>query len=119
MSAEEVQLDRYSKFRQLGMWEEFLVAGGKNKEAREALQTGAAGGCGTRVVVWRVVATVWRMVLGVSCGVKHGVTCMCRRVWCVCHDTWCDAWCADTPHLPAPRSPGRHHGGGHVGSHRR
>jgi hypothetical protein len=40
MSADEVRLDRYAKFRQLGQWEEFLVAGGKNKEAREALATG-------------------------------------------------------------------------------
>lgn len=43
MTAEEVQLDRYSKFRKLGMWEEFLVAGGKNKEAREALESGERG----------------------------------------------------------------------------
>jgi len=40
MTAEEIQLDRYKKFRTLGMWEEFLVAGGKNKEAREALEQG-------------------------------------------------------------------------------
>ena len=43
MTAEEVQLDRYKKFRGLGMFEEFLVAGGKNREAREALATGARG----------------------------------------------------------------------------
>lgn len=40
MSAEEIQLDRYNKFRGLGLWEEFLVAGGRNKEAREALEKG-------------------------------------------------------------------------------
>ncbi|EFN53883.1 hypothetical protein CHLNCDRAFT_36222 [Chlorella variabilis] len=54
MSAEEVQLDRYSKFRQLGMWEEFLVAGGKNKEAREALQT--APGATTAAGTWAPTA---------------------------------------------------------------
>ena len=43
-------LDRYSKFRKLGMWEEFLVSGGRNKEAREARdkvrRRGALGGAG-------------------------------------------------------------------------
>ena len=43
MTADEIRLDRYSKFRKLGMWEEFLVAGGKNKEAREALSKGEPG----------------------------------------------------------------------------
>ena len=37
MTGDEVALDRYSKFRKLGMFEEFLVTGGKNKEARELL----------------------------------------------------------------------------------
>jgi hypothetical protein len=37
MTTEEVQLDRYSKFRALGQYEEFLVTGGRNVEARVAL----------------------------------------------------------------------------------
>lgn len=54
MTAEEVQLDRYSKFRKLGMWEEFLVAGGKNKEAREALES--AAGATTAAGTWAPTA---------------------------------------------------------------
>lgn len=54
MSSEEVQLDRYKKFRSLGMWEEFLVAGGKNKEAREALE--GAPGATTAAGTWAPTA---------------------------------------------------------------
>ena len=36
MNAEEIMLDRYMKFRKLGMFEEFLVRGGDYKGAREA-----------------------------------------------------------------------------------
>ena len=36
LSGEEIRLDRYAKFRKLGQWEEFLVQGGKWREAREA-----------------------------------------------------------------------------------
>lgn len=54
MSAEEIQLDRYKKFRELGMWEEFLVAGGRNKEAREALET--APGATTAAGTWAPTA---------------------------------------------------------------
>ena len=36
LSGEEIRLDRYAKFRKLGMWEEFLVRGGQWREAREA-----------------------------------------------------------------------------------
>ncbi|PRW39371.1 CTP-phosphoethanolamine cytidylyltransferase isoform A [Chlorella sorokiniana] len=50
MTAEEIQLDRYKKFRTLGLWEEFLVAGGKNKEAREALEK--AAGATTKAGTW-------------------------------------------------------------------
>jgi acetyl-CoA carboxylase carboxyl transferase subunit alpha len=38
MSSEEVMLDRYMKFRKLGMFEEFLVRGGDQKGAKEALE---------------------------------------------------------------------------------
>ena len=37
MTAEEIMLDRYMKFRKLGMFEEFLVRGGDAKGAKEAL----------------------------------------------------------------------------------
>jgi hypothetical protein len=60
MTAEEVQLDRYSKFRKLGMWEEFLVAGGKNKEAREALESGERGRG------WRELGGCWRRLCRLS-----------------------------------------------------
>lgn len=35
MSESEIRLDRYAKFRKLGMYENFLVQGGQYKEARE------------------------------------------------------------------------------------
>ena len=35
LSAEEVRLDRYAKFRKLGQYEEFLVQGGQWRDARE------------------------------------------------------------------------------------
>lgn len=50
MSAEEIQLSRYQKFRRLGMWEEFLVRGGNNVEAREA--RAAAPGAYTAAGTW-------------------------------------------------------------------
>jgi acetyl-CoA carboxylase carboxyl transferase subunit alpha len=37
MSAEEIMLDRYNKFRKLGMFEEYLVRGGDREGAKEAL----------------------------------------------------------------------------------
>lgn len=37
MTAEEIMLDRYEKFRKLGMFEEYLVRGGDRLGAREAL----------------------------------------------------------------------------------
>lgn len=36
MDASEIRLDRYAKFRKLGMFEEFLVHGGQWREARAA-----------------------------------------------------------------------------------
>jgi acetyl-CoA carboxylase carboxyl transferase subunit alpha len=54
MTAEEIMLDRYSKFRKLGMFEEFLVQGGRNKEAREALET--APGAYTAAGTWAPTA---------------------------------------------------------------
>lgn len=36
MSASEIRLDRYAKFRKLGMFEEFLVRGGQWRDARAA-----------------------------------------------------------------------------------
>lgn len=50
MTTEEVQLDRYSKFRALGQYEEFLVTGGRNVEAREALDK--APGAYTAAGTW-------------------------------------------------------------------
>lgn len=49
MTEEEIMLDRYAKFRRLGMFEEFLVFGGKWREAREerAKATGAYTKSGT------------------------------------------------------------------------
>lgn len=49
MTPEEVMLDRYMKFRKLGMFEEFLVRGGDRAGAREALSkaTGAYTAAGT------------------------------------------------------------------------
>ena len=35
LSAEEIRLDRYAKFRKLGQYEEFLVQGGQWRDARE------------------------------------------------------------------------------------
>lgn len=35
MDASEIKLDRYAKFRRLGRYEEFLVAGGQWAEARQ------------------------------------------------------------------------------------
>lgn len=37
MTAEEIMLDRYNKFRKLGMFEEYLVRGGDREGAKEAL----------------------------------------------------------------------------------
>ena len=34
MTPEEIQLDRYAKFRKLGLFEEFVVKGGNLKDAR-------------------------------------------------------------------------------------
>ena len=50
MSADEIRLDRYAKFRKLGMFEEFLVAGGKWREARAA--RAAAPGAKTKAGTW-------------------------------------------------------------------
>lgn len=36
LSPSEIRLDRYAKFRKLGMFEEFLVRGGQWREARAA-----------------------------------------------------------------------------------
>ena len=36
MDVEAIKLDRYAKFRKMGHYEEFLVRGGKYKEARKA-----------------------------------------------------------------------------------
>lgn len=36
MDEEDIKLDRYAKFRKIGQYEEFLVSGGKYKEARQA-----------------------------------------------------------------------------------
>lgn len=36
MDTEAIKLDRYAKFRKIGHYEEFLVRGGKWKEARKA-----------------------------------------------------------------------------------
>ena len=36
LSPSEIRLDRYAKFRKLGMYEEFLVRGGQWREARAA-----------------------------------------------------------------------------------
>lgn len=49
MTAEEIMLDRYTKFRGLGMFEEFLVRGGDRAAARDALAkaTGALTAAGT------------------------------------------------------------------------
>jgi acetyl-CoA carboxylase carboxyl transferase subunit alpha len=49
MSAEEIMLDRYLKFRKLGMFEEHLVRGGDRKGAKEALEKapGARTNAGT------------------------------------------------------------------------
>jgi acetyl-CoA carboxylase carboxyl transferase subunit alpha len=49
MSAEEIQLDRYQKFRKLGRFEEFLVRGGDYAGAAEALARapGATTAAGT------------------------------------------------------------------------
>ena len=46
---DDIRLDRYAKFRKLGMYEEFLVAGGKWREARAARAgaPGARAGAGT------------------------------------------------------------------------
>lgn len=50
MSEEEIMLDRYGKFRRLGMFEEFLVFGGKWREARE--ERAKATGAYTRAGTW-------------------------------------------------------------------
>lgn len=50
MSAEEIMLDRYMKFRKLGMFEEFLVRGGDRKGARDALEK--APGAYTAAGTW-------------------------------------------------------------------
>lgn len=34
MTPEDIKLDRYAKFRNLGQYEEFVVVGGKWREAR-------------------------------------------------------------------------------------
>lgn len=36
MDTESIKLDRYAKFRKIGQYEEFLVRGGKWREARKA-----------------------------------------------------------------------------------
>ena len=36
MDTEAIKLDRYAKFRKIGQYEEYLVRGGKWKEARKA-----------------------------------------------------------------------------------
>ena len=50
MTAEEIQLDRYLKFRNLGMFEEFLVRGGDPEAAKEALRK--APGATTEAGTW-------------------------------------------------------------------
>ena len=51
LSAEEIRLDRYAKFRKLGQYEEFLVQGGQWQDAREQraqvrhLSTAASSWC--------------------------------------------------------------------------
>jgi hypothetical protein len=51
---DEIRLDRYAKFRKLGMFEEFLVSGGRWREAREA--RAAAGGARTAAGTWAPTA---------------------------------------------------------------
>lgn len=51
---DEIRLDRYAKFRKLGMFEEFLVSGGRWREAREARAT--AGGARTAAGTWAPTA---------------------------------------------------------------
>ena len=50
MSGDEIRLDRYAKFRKLGMFEEFLVSGGRWKEARAV--RAAAPGAKTKAGTW-------------------------------------------------------------------
>lgn len=50
MSAEEIQLDRYAKFRKLGMFDEYVVKGGKWRETRSERE--AAEGVYTTAGAW-------------------------------------------------------------------
>ncbi|BDA44272.1 Acetyl-coenzyme A carboxylase carboxyl transferase subunit [Coccomyxa sp. Obi] len=50
LSPSEIRLDRYAKFRKLGMYEEFLVRGGQWREARAA--RAAAEGARTAMGTW-------------------------------------------------------------------
>ena len=50
MTGDEIRLDRYAKFRKLGMFEEFLVPGGRWREARAA--RAAAPGARTKAGTW-------------------------------------------------------------------
>jgi len=54
MTSEEVMLDRYSKFRKLGLFEEFLVRGGDRAGARDALAK--APGATTAAGTWAPTA---------------------------------------------------------------
>ena len=54
MSEEEIKLDRYAKFRKLGMFQEFVVKGGDWKTAlaeRAEVREGGGGGRG-KVAQW-------------------------------------------------------------------
>jgi len=51
---DDIRLDRYAKFRKLGMYEEFLVSGGKWREARAA--RAGAPGARTAVGTWAPTA---------------------------------------------------------------
>lgn len=44
MTPEEIQLDRYAKFRKLGLFEEFVVKGGNLKDARAEREKVRRGG---------------------------------------------------------------------------
>jgi len=62
MSGEEIMLDRYAKFRKLGMFEEFVVKGGEWKAARE--ERAKATGAYTKAGTWAASEAEARVIEG-------------------------------------------------------